>query len=460
MKAAVTKRGSILVFSLILFFMMLTIAVGIASVTLNEKKGATVTDNSTQALQIGDSAAELFITKAKTVSYVNELADAASPFSCANAGANAGKLIPKVPIPKATYTITLFNKNTLNKIDCSDAVTVANLIGKINITATYDGTVRATEVSSMNVLAVTPSTCSDGIQNGDELGVDCSGSCPLCACTVINATPWGACQASATQTRSITSTVPAVCDTSAFPTTQACTPPCTSHTYSAWGICQAGNTQTRSVLSSTPAACLGGVAPVTTQACTYCTSFNYSAWSACQPDNTQTRALLGGVPAGCSGNTPGPLTQACVYVAPLSCLPGYINIGGVCGTCDKFGCSAAPVCASFNYSAWGACQPSNTQTRTITGGNPAGCGGGNIALQPLTQACVYVPPACIWYNYSGWGACQPGNTRTRTISSRIPAGCVGGLVPDLSQACLYCAPGCFDQGGWCGQCDKFGCWAC
>jgi len=46
-------------------------------------------------------------------------------------------------------------------------------------------------------------------------------------------------------------------------------------------------------------------------------------------------------------------------------------------------------CTSFTYSAWGACQATNTQTRTVASSSPAGCSGG---APVLTQACVYVAP--------------------------------------------------------------------
>ncbi len=51
---------------------------------------------------------------------------------------------------------------------------------------------------------------------------------------------------------------------------------------------------------------------------------------------------------------------------------------------------AAATCTSFTYSAWGACQSNNTQTRTVTSSSPSGCTGGT----PVTsQTCTYTPPA-------------------------------------------------------------------
>ena len=49
------------------------------------------------------------------------------------------------------------------------------------------------------------------------------------------------------------------------------------------------------------------------------------------------------------------------------------------------------------------------------------------------------PSTCTSFGYSVWGACQPGNTQTRTVTSSTPAGCTGGS-PVTSQACTYVAP--------------------
>jgi hypothetical protein len=56
------------------------------------------------------------------------------------------------------------------------------------------------------------------------------------------------------------------------------------------------------------------------------------------------------------------------------------------------------------------------------------------------QACSYVAPApsACTYTYSAWGACQPSSTQTRTVASSSPAGCAG--TPALTQACTYVAP--------------------
>lgn len=66
----------------------------------------------------------------------------------------------------------------------------------------------------------------------------------------------------------------------------------------------------------------------------------------------------------------------------------------------------APQCTTFVYTAYGPCQPNNTQQRTVTGSLPQGCVGGNPVT---TQACVYVPPPqCSYLRYTSTSARASG----------------------------------------------------
>ena len=47
---------------------------------------------------------------------------------------------------------------------------------------------------------------------------------------------------------------------------------------------------------------------------------------------------------------------------------------------------------TYTYSDWSACQPNNTQTRTVISSSPAGC----VGTPVLTQSCTYVPPTCTY----------------------------------------------------------------
>jgi cytochrome c553 len=153
-----------------------------------------------------------------------------------------------------------------------------------------------------------------------------------------------------------------------------------------------------------------------------------------------------------------------------------------------------PSACTYTYSAWGACQSSSTQTRTLGTSTPAGCTGTPV----LSQSCVYTPPvldgaalytqtcaschgplatstklgrtaaqitaagmtkgltpaqvqavaaalavappppvACT-YTTGAWGACQPNGTQSRTVSAS-PSGCTG-TPPASSQSCTYVPP--------------------
>jgi hypothetical protein len=130
-------------------------------------------------------------------------------------------------------------------------------------------------------------------------------------------------------------------------------------------------------------------------------------------------------------------THGVIFVGLLSDLASGIfsaenmptgGTGGLPGTCT-----------SFTYSDFGACQPGNSQSRTVLTSLPASCTGGS----PITsQACTYVPPvnACTAFTYSAYGSCQSDSTQSRTVLTSLPASCTGGS-PITSQACTYVPPG-------------------
>ncbi len=91
------------------------------------------------------------------------------------------------------------------------------------------------------------------------------------------------------------------------------------------------------------------------------------------------------------------------------------------------------------------------------------CAGTGACLITMNEDKIVVAnfattPSCT-YTYSDWSACQPDNTQTRTVISSSPAGCVG--TPVLSQSCTY-APTCcacvFDV--YCTDFGPGGCWYC
>ena len=125
----------------------------------------------------------------------------------------------------------------------------------------------------------------------------------------------------------------------------------------------------------------------------------YLEWSPCV-NNSQSRSERLRNPTGCAA-TPE-LSRACpVPPTPQACTYSY----------------GPP---------YGACQPGNTRSRTVTA-TPPGCTGTPV----LTEACTHAL-ACTTYNYGQWGACVSG-VQTRVFNGASPTGCTPTLI--LSQAC-------------------------
>jgi len=57
------KSGSVLIFTLVILLMMLSVAIGITTATISERKNASTSDSSVQAFQVADSGAEIILRK-------------------------------------------------------------------------------------------------------------------------------------------------------------------------------------------------------------------------------------------------------------------------------------------------------------------------------------------------------------------------------------------------------------
>lgn len=72
----------------------------------------------------------------------------------------------------------------------------------------------------------------------------------------------------------------------------------------------------------------------------------------------------------------------------------------------------------------------------------------------------YASSTCVSFTYSDWSACQPNNTQSRTVISSSPQGCMGGN-PVLTQSCggeaLQCTidSDCYPAGFILGKCGAF-----
>jgi len=140
----------------------------------------------------------------------------------------------------------------------------------------------------------------------------------------------------------------------------------------------------------------------------------------------------------------------------------YKESGDAFGYGRQFDKAPPPVCI-YTYSAWGACQSSGTQTRTLVSSSPPGCVGTPDAL---SQACTYTPPApcqcCINSNgqasYVGSGSapqwsvgCWPvtcGDDSCKPAYTTSSGAACNPSVDDArvwmwAQSCRWCA--CFED---------------
>ncbi len=148
---------------------------------------------------------------------------------------------------------------------------------------------------------------------------------------------------------------------------------CTSFGYSSWGPCSSNGVQARTATSYYPAGCTGG-APILYQSCSYnsyCTENNWTSTlnpTTCPAPGQQTRIWTKvGV---CQNGTSHPATET------ITCTPPTTPVA---------------TCTSFNYSDWGACSTSGTQTRSVTASFPSGCAGGSPVYSQTCEQYVFPP---------------------------------------------------------------------
>lgn len=136
------KQGSILAYSLIIIAAMVAIAGSLSTVAIIEKKGASGTQFSTQALQTADSGMQLALKKINREMVGTPPGNIRDAFQAA---CNAGKVVGTDAGPLGSqYEITLFDSVNAQIIDCNERVSNVKSIKSIG---TYRGTLRAVSVS-------------------------------------------------------------------------------------------------------------------------------------------------------------------------------------------------------------------------------------------------------------------------------------------------------------------------
>ncbi len=142
------KKGSVLVFSLIILFMSLSIALGISGTALISRKMSNTTGSSTQAFQVADSGAEIVLKKIKDMDGSKTL-DEIPGMHCSD-----GIIADSIGSGRE-YKISFFKEDE-SQADCS---TKLDEINKLKSSGSYANTVRAIEVAVAKDETVKGSWC-------------------------------------------------------------------------------------------------------------------------------------------------------------------------------------------------------------------------------------------------------------------------------------------------------------
>ena len=139
LKQKLGTRGSILAFTLIILGLMLVIAIGIASVTIQERNSASTGGASTQAFQVADSGVELVIQKIKQspTDTVDSLKKAGT--TCAD-----GTITMDVGISGGSTKITFYKDDNNAPATCGDLLAS---VKKVKSVGTFASASRAIEAA-------------------------------------------------------------------------------------------------------------------------------------------------------------------------------------------------------------------------------------------------------------------------------------------------------------------------
>jgi len=131
-----------LAFSLIIMFVLMVIAVGVATVSVKERKMSSDTGKSIIAYQAADSGAEVALEEIITNGWTVNDFDGDPNFTCVD-GVGLDPAVITGSAPSGDYNLTFKDSADSNISACNDAVTA---IDSIKSLGKYSGTNRAVEV--------------------------------------------------------------------------------------------------------------------------------------------------------------------------------------------------------------------------------------------------------------------------------------------------------------------------
>ncbi len=275
-----------------------------------------------------------------------------------------------------------------------------------------------------------------------------------------------ACQPTGTLTRTWTKIGNCVGEKTPNPETITCTydaPTCTSFTYNDWTpeICPQTGTQTTTIKTTTPEICQGGN-PQLTRTCSYipnCTTDNWNSTDApCQSNGTTTRTWtqVGNCTQGIQPTSPETVT--CTYEAPdciynysdwSECVNGtqtnsYTTTNAPCnGTpVTSRECTITPICTD-NHWTYSLSECNNgTQTKTWT--KTSECIEGITHTNETIPCLPIQPPTCTetdWNYRIEPSTCPKNQTQTKYWNKKID--CQSGVTKPAEETitCNYQSSG-------------------
>jgi Tfp pilus assembly protein PilX len=135
------KKGSVLVFSLIILSIILSAAITVATVSVTNQRSATATGKSVQSFQVADSGIELALQKIYKGTYTSSdsLATAMTGMTC------SGTTLTKSDVAGGNVSLTLFDTDG-NPINCSDT-SWRDKVVKVKSEGSAFGTTRVVETA-------------------------------------------------------------------------------------------------------------------------------------------------------------------------------------------------------------------------------------------------------------------------------------------------------------------------
>lgn len=136
-------KGSVLAYSMIILFVMLSIVLSMSAVAIKDRNSAGTTGDSVQAFQTANSGSEIFLKNYKNLVTTNPSISSMtssnwSPMSCDNASGNLTGSNYSIMLKDSSGT--LINCKTPGSAKISD-------IAKIQVNGSYGGSTRAIEVA-------------------------------------------------------------------------------------------------------------------------------------------------------------------------------------------------------------------------------------------------------------------------------------------------------------------------